>query len=63
MLSKIWMPLEEYTKITMEGLMRGDDAVLAGMGVTLFERFNECGKQELVNNFTKAHAKMQFGGQ
>ena len=40
------MPLEEYTKETMEGLVRGDPYVPAGRVVDRHKRFEE-GKLEL----------------
>ena len=45
-LSKFWMPLEEYTRSTMEGLVRGDPYVPAGMAVNQHKKFEE-GKLEL----------------
>lgn len=39
-LSKFWMPLDEYTKVTMEGLRRGDPHVACGMADQLFKRFD-----------------------
>ncbi|KAJ6604371.1 hypothetical protein DFH09DRAFT_1122458 [Mycena vulgaris] len=40
-LSKFWMPLDEYTKTTMEGLQKGDIHVAAGMAETIYKRFEE----------------------
>ena len=45
-LSKFWIPLEEYTKVTVEGLVRGDPYVPAGRVVDDHKKFEE-GKLEL----------------
>ncbi|KAJ7783475.1 hypothetical protein DFH07DRAFT_787911 [Mycena maculata] len=39
MLAKFWMPLDEYTTKTMEGLRRGDEQVAVGMAGTVLKRF------------------------
>ncbi|KAG1773129.1 hypothetical protein EDD22DRAFT_767489 [Suillus occidentalis] len=44
-LSNFWLSLEEYTKVTMEGLVRGDPYVPAGMVVEQHKKFEE-GKLE-----------------
>jgi hypothetical protein len=44
-LSNFWLSLEEYTKVTMEGLVRGDRYVPAGMVVEQHKKFEE-GKLE-----------------
>ncbi|KAG2062685.1 hypothetical protein BDR04DRAFT_866570, partial [Suillus decipiens] len=44
-LSKFWLSLEEYTKVTMEGLVRGDPYVPAGIAVNQHKQFEE-GKLE-----------------
>ncbi|KAH9945662.1 hypothetical protein B0H21DRAFT_424082 [Amylocystis lapponica] len=41
MLSKLWMPLDEYTNITMEGLLRGDLAIPAGRSAESWEVFEK----------------------
>ncbi len=46
-LSKFWMPLEEYTKHTIEGLVRGDPEVAVGMSAAVLEKY-EKGKREAV---------------
>ncbi|KAJ7706474.1 hypothetical protein B0H17DRAFT_631409 [Mycena rosella] len=38
-LSKFWMPLDEYTRKTMEGLRKGDSHIAAGMAETVYKRF------------------------
>ncbi|KAJ7786016.1 hypothetical protein B0H16DRAFT_14524 [Mycena metata] len=43
MLSKIWMPLDEYTKTTMEGLRKGDTHVAAGTAALVLKRFADAG--------------------
>ncbi|TBU46124.1 NAD(P)-binding protein [Dichomitus squalens] len=50
-LSKHWMPLDEYTKHTLEGLIRGDPDVTAGFSVGVFEKW-EKGKREQVEQAT-----------
>jgi nitrate/TMAO reductase-like tetraheme cytochrome c subunit len=45
-LSNFWIPLEEYTKVTMDGLVRGDPYVPAGRVVDEHKKFEE-GKLEL----------------
>ncbi|KAG1894854.1 uncharacterized protein F5891DRAFT_704075 [Suillus fuscotomentosus] len=44
-LSRFWLTLEEYTKETMEGLVRGDPYVPAGTAVDRYKKF-ESGKLE-----------------
>jgi len=39
MLSKFWMPLDEYTKKTMDGLRKGDEQVAVGMAANVLKRF------------------------
>jgi len=38
-LSKFWMPLDEYTGKTMEGLRKGDEQVAVGTAATVLKRF------------------------
>ncbi|KAI0673481.1 NAD-P-binding protein [Trametes maxima] len=40
-LSKFWMPLDEFTKIVIEGLVRGDPEVAAGQASRDLERFEK----------------------
>jgi short-subunit dehydrogenase involved in D-alanine esterification of teichoic acids len=42
-LSKFWMPLDEYTKLTMDGLRKGDHHVAAGSAAKILERFEKEG--------------------
>ncbi|KAF7339901.1 hypothetical protein MVEN_01907400 [Mycena venus] len=42
-LSKFWMPLDEYTKLTVDGLRKGDIHVAAGVVVKLLEKFEKEG--------------------
>ncbi|KAG1885695.1 hypothetical protein F4604DRAFT_1918380 [Suillus subluteus] len=44
-LTRFWLTLEEYTKETMEGLVRGDPYVPAGTAVERYKKFEE-GKLE-----------------
>ena len=46
-MSKYWMPLEEFTKHTMEGLIRGDLDIPVGISAGSFEKY-EKGKREQV---------------
>ena len=52
MLSKIWMPLSEFTEKAMTGLHTGDVQVPIGMGAVLWEQF-EKGKMERIEEFRK----------
>ncbi|RDB28387.1 putative oxidoreductase DltE [Hypsizygus marmoreus] len=51
-LSRFWMPLDEYTKITLEGLRRGDPYISAGASEDAFRRF-EVEKYELAEAFQR----------
>ncbi|EDR15067.1 uncharacterized protein LACBIDRAFT_291564 [Laccaria bicolor S238N-H82] len=51
-LSRFWMPLEEYTTKTMEGLENGDINIYTGNIPGIFEKF-EKGKDELAEQFQK----------
>ncbi|KAF8126109.1 hypothetical protein K438DRAFT_1088717 [Mycena galopus ATCC 62051] len=42
-LTKFWMPLDEYTKLTMDGLRKGDDHIAVGSAAELMERFEKEG--------------------
>lgn len=44
-LSKFWMPLDAFTKETMEGLCRGDLQITAGNAKQTWEKWDE-GKPE-----------------
>ncbi|KAJ7169600.1 hypothetical protein C8R46DRAFT_993902 [Mycena filopes] len=46
MLSKFWMPLDEYTRKTIAGLQRGDIHVAAGTAEVVLKRFAEAGLNE-----------------
>ncbi|KAG2059080.1 hypothetical protein BDR06DRAFT_763933 [Suillus hirtellus] len=50
-LSNFWLSLEEYTKVTMEGLVRDDPYIPAGMVIEQHKQFEE-GKLKAV---TKMH--------
>jgi len=45
-LDNIWMPLQKYTRLTLEGLVRGDPYVPVGTAVDRHKKFEE-GKLEL----------------
>ncbi|TFK89629.1 NAD(P)-binding protein [Polyporus arcularius HHB13444] len=51
-LSKLWMPLDEFTKHTMEGLIRGDLQVAVGFSAQLLVKY-EKGKRESVEQASK----------
>ncbi|KAF4564823.1 hypothetical protein EYR40_010994 [Pleurotus pulmonarius] len=53
-LSKSWMPLEEFTKLTIEGLLKGDDDVPVGMSAGVFQKF-EAGKSQMAVHLMKNH--------
>ena len=38
-LSKCWMPLAEYTKHTIDSLVRGDSEVVVGMSAAVLEKY------------------------
>ncbi|KAG1881507.1 hypothetical protein C8R48DRAFT_586404 [Suillus tomentosus] len=40
-LSNFWLSLEEYTKVTMEGLVRDDPYIPAGMVIEQHKQFEE----------------------
>jgi hypothetical protein len=46
------MPLDEYTKVTMEGLRKGDPHISCGMADQVFKRFDG-GKYELAEALWK----------
>jgi len=43
MLSKFWMPLDEYTKLTMDGLRKGDIHIASGASAKFLEKFEREG--------------------
>jgi short-subunit dehydrogenase involved in D-alanine esterification of teichoic acids len=55
-LTKFWMPLDEYTKVTMEGLRRGDVEIPAGMALEDLKRY-EAGKLERVEKSKEFRSK------
>lgn len=40
-LSKIWMPLDEFTNTVMDGLKRGDSQIAAGMSKKQYEKYEQ----------------------
>ncbi|KAI0375347.1 NAD-P-binding protein [Pilatotrama ljubarskyi] len=56
-LSKAWMPLDEFTKHTMQGLIRGDPQVAVGAAADSLERF-ENGKLDAVQHFNSRNSRM-----
>lgn len=49
-LAKVWMPLVEFTKLTLEGLVRGDPQIAPGMAGQTIEKYHE-GIVEAVQQF------------
>ena len=45
-LSKFWMPLDKFTQLTMEGLIRGDTDIAPGDAGDAIERFDK-GKENV----------------
>ncbi|KAI0361241.1 NAD-P-binding protein [Trametes cingulata] len=56
-LAKVWMPLDEFTKHTMEGLIRGDPQVAVGSAAGGVEKF-ESRKLEAVQQFNDGMSKV-----
>ncbi|KAJ3761614.1 hypothetical protein EV360DRAFT_37424 [Lentinula raphanica] len=54
-LSKFWMPLEEYTKQTIEGLQKGHDVVASGMAKNAYEKFEQP-KEEMIREMGRRAA-------
>ncbi|KAJ3499050.1 hypothetical protein NLJ89_g10140 [Agrocybe chaxingu] len=52
MLSKFWMPLEEYTKLTIQDLRDGKDVICASVSQQYFDK-HEDGKYQIVLEQTK----------
>lgn len=40
-LTKLWMPLDEYIDITMQGLRNGDTIISTGKSLSLYEKFDK----------------------
>ena len=40
-LSKFWMPLEKFTGLVMEGLIRGDQEVAVGEAATAVHKYDQ----------------------
>ena len=51
-LSKVWMPLDEFTERTMEGLVRGDPQIAVGFAADGLDKY-EKGKLEAVEEAYK----------
>jgi hypothetical protein len=54
-LSKVWMPLDEYTRLTMEGLRKGDRQISSAGSLAALQRF-DAGKLEMAEAFHKMRA-------
>ena len=46
MLSRFWMPLDKFTELVKEGLIRGDSDIAVGDAVDVLDKF-EKGKAEV----------------
>ncbi|XP_006454495.1 hypothetical protein AGABI2DRAFT_182469 [Agaricus bisporus var. bisporus H97] len=40
-LTKLWMPLDEYIDVTMQGLRNGDTIISTGKSLSLYEKFDK----------------------
>lgn len=49
-LARVWMPLVEFTKLTLEGLVRGDPQIAPGMAGQTIEKYHD-GIVEAVQQF------------
>jgi hypothetical protein len=58
-LSNFWLSLEEYTKVTMEGLVRGDPYVPAGLVVDQHKQFEEGKLEAATKMFERVKAMTQ----
>ncbi|KAI1793897.1 NAD(P)-binding protein [Ganoderma leucocontextum] len=52
-LSKLWMPLDQFTKLTMEGLIRGDPDIAVGFAATHFEKYEKGKREQVEQNLGK----------
>ncbi|KAJ4499797.1 hypothetical protein C8R41DRAFT_900171 [Lentinula lateritia] len=59
-LSRFWMPLEEYTKETIEGLQRGVNVVCSGMSKNIYEKFEQPKEQIITEMAKRAATHSQF---
>ncbi|RPD64909.1 NAD(P)-binding protein [Lentinus tigrinus ALCF2SS1-7] len=50
-LSKVWMPLDEFTKQVMEGLVRGDPQVTAGFASKVLEKYEKDKRESVEEAF------------
>lgn len=58
-LSKLWMPLDKFTKLAMEGLERGDLSIVVGdYTIDSFEKY-EKGKAEAVAQASSAMERLK----
>ncbi|KIK60982.1 hypothetical protein GYMLUDRAFT_167102 [Collybiopsis luxurians FD-317 M1] len=51
-LSKFWMPLDTYTKETVEGLQRGENVVCCGQAKIVYEKFEQP-KEQVISDMAK----------
>ena len=52
-LSKIWMPLDQFTKLTMESLIHGDPEIAVGFAATYFDKFEKGKREQAEQNIGK----------
>ena len=50
-LSTFWMPLDEFTRITMEGLISGKPEVPVGVVAQAFEKYERGKREQLEEGF------------
>ena len=50
-LSKFWMPLDEFTQKTVEGLVRGDPEVAVGFAATVPAKYTAGMRESLENGY------------
>jgi len=55
-LSKVWMPLDEFTPLAMGGLKRGDMQIPIGMAKLQYNKFED-GKVEMINKIFASFKK------
>nr|VWO94223.1 3-oxoacyl-reductase [Ganoderma boninense] len=56
-LSKIWMPLDQFTNLTMECLIRGDPEIAVGFAATFFDKFEKGKREQVEQNIDKVPTK------
>ena len=57
-LSKFWIPLSEFTKVTMEGLRKGDHVISMSGAKALYDKFEQP-KEGMVNEMMQKFESAQ----